>query len=155
MLIGARAALHARALALGYVVSHETDVHVVADGERIEPMRLGAERIAFVIPAGRMAIDLRCRTFVPAQTDPASGDPRELGLCIGRLQLDGADVPLEAEALDRAGWHALEQRADGGPRRWTRASAPLPTGTRLVVIEVSGASHYWTEPQPAAMALCG
>ncbi len=81
----ARAALLARAEALGYVITAEADLHVVADGKRIEPVWPGKTRAAFILAAGCKSIALRSRSFIPAYVIPASNDPRELGIAVGCL----------------------------------------------------------------------
>jgi hypothetical protein len=62
---------------------------------------------------------------------------------VGRLQLDGTDVPLEHECAFERGWHELE-----GPVerrwRWSHGSVPLPAGTRLIVIDVPLRGYYWS-----------
>jgi hypothetical protein len=40
----------------------------VGDGRRLDPVRLGEKRLAFLMPAGEAKIELRCRRSTPAQT---------------------------------------------------------------------------------------
>lgn len=69
----------------------------------------------------------------------ASDDRRSLGICMGRLQLDGTDVVLESEEAALAlGWHVLERHPDGHAWRWSGDRVPLPAATRLVVIDIDG-----------------
>jgi Hint domain len=149
----ARARVQQRAYELGYAITDETDVHVIADGERIDPVVLSDTRVAFNIPAGRRAIELRCHTFVPSSVDFSNPDGRTLGLCVGRLQIDGTDWALEDEPRYAEGWHALEKNSEFH-HRWSLGRAPLPAATRLVVIDVAGRSYCWQEPQQV-VALCG
>ncbi|MBV9859867.1 MAG: Hint domain-containing protein [Alphaproteobacteria bacterium] len=128
---------------VGGTITSEADPHIVADGRRFEPIRLGADRLAFMLPEGSADIALVSHCFVPAHTIPASADPRSLGLCVGRLQLDGRDIPLDEEALD-AGWHRPE-RYPSHVHRWTAGHTPLPAGTRLVLIDLAGHGLYWKE----------
>ena len=81
----ARASCRARSC-----VNQEADAHIVVDGLRVEPIRLSETRLAFALPAGGREIALRSNVFVPAHTVAESADPRELGLCVGRLQIDGS-----------------------------------------------------------------
>jgi hypothetical protein len=155
VLKGVRTTLLQRAFVLGYVLSDDAGPHVLADGERIEPLRLSAKRFAFLIPAGRSSIELRSRTFIPAQTHVASSDRRELGVCVGRLQIDGIEIPLANEAAYASGWHALEKRADDTELRWSKGSTPLPPGTRLVVLDIASRSHCWVPPASSVTALNG
>jgi hypothetical protein len=141
----AKAALLARAQALGHAMTEDAEVHVLADGERIEPLRLSLTRLAFTLPAGRSTIELRSRSFIPANMEPASDDRRSLGICVHRMQVDGGDIALEDDAVFALGWHKLECDAAGGRWRWSSERAPLPTGTRLVVIDYSSKGPYWAE----------
>jgi hypothetical protein len=152
-LVRARARVLRRAQELGYAITHDAGVHVLADGDRIDPMTLGEGRIAFVIPAARRSIELRCRTFVPSHVDAASLDERQLGVAVGRLQIDGIDWPLDDATRFPEGWHGLEMFADGSRQRWSSGCTRLPAGTRLVVIDIAGRSYCWREPEQA-VALC-
>ena len=67
----ARAALLARAEALGYGITAEADLHVIADGKRIEPVWPGKARAAFILAAGCKSITLRSRSFIPAYVSSA------------------------------------------------------------------------------------
>jgi hypothetical protein len=136
-----------RAAELGYEMTADADAHVIADGQRIEPLRFGDSRLCFVVPASRAVIELRCHCFVPSQMVPESDDDRSLGLCLGRLQLDGTDIALEdEEAFVRDCWHPIESDADG-TRRWSRDRVTLPGGTRLIVIDLAVPSYRWREPE--------
>jgi hypothetical protein len=73
---------------------------------------------------------------------------RELGVCVGRLQIDGTEIPLADDAACASGWHPLEKHAVESAHRWSKASTPLPGGSRLVVLEVAGRSYCW-EPPPS------
>ncbi len=147
-----KSSLVERAQALGFTLTDDADAHLIADGERIEALSLGATRLAFVIPAARTTIELRCRGFVPTQVLPPSDDARELGLCVGRLQIDGADVPLDDESAFAQGWHDLEVSPTGKRQRWTKERSPLPAGTRLVIIDLVARSYCWAKPVPVAVA---
>jgi hypothetical protein len=153
----AKAQLLARAQLLGYVLTAEdSDAHILADGRRIEALRLGEGRLLFMLPEASTTIELRCRSFVPAHTDAKSHDQRTLGLCVRRLRIDAIDVTLDDEAAFSAGWHELERSTDGRPHRWTHARASLPAGTQLVVIDMAFPNrHCWAKPATEALAFCG
>jgi hypothetical protein len=141
-----KAALLARAEKLGYAVTSDNDLHVLADGRRIEPTALAPNKVAFLLPPCCADIRLNSRTFTPAHTRAASRDTRLLGLCIGRLQLDGNDVALDDDSIVPAdGWNFVERDGDRPCRRWTTGSAKLPPATRLVVIELGGRGYYWAQ----------
>jgi hypothetical protein len=151
----AKAALLARAKLLGHVMTEDPDVHVLADGQRIEPIRLGEQRLTFILPATAATLELRCRSFIPTHFDPASDDQRSLGICVDRLQFDGAEVALDNDDAFAYGWHRLELNPEGRPWRWSCDRAPLPLGTRLVVIDIAGPGRYWANPTRSAIPLCG
>jgi autotransporter-associated beta strand protein len=147
----ARRTLLAQAERLGHVVTDDHDLHLLADGSRLDPIQLAAGRFAFALPAGAARIELRSHDFVPAQMLAASTDRRRLGACIGRLQLDGRDIALDDAARFGEGWHAAEHY-DGAPQRWTDGAAHLPPGTRRVVLELAGPGRYWRPLRDELMA---
>jgi hypothetical protein len=154
----ARAALLARAEVLGYALTEDPDLHILADGRRIDPVRLNERRVAFMLPAAHASIELRCRRFTPAQMNPSSDDVRSLGICVERLQLDGADMALADEAAFAEAWHPLERSSSrqGQPWRWSQDRMPLPVGTRLLVIDLCHqGAHYWMKPASTLIALFG
>jgi hypothetical protein len=151
-----KTALLARAKALGYALTDDADVHVMADDKRIDPVSLGEKRLAFLLPVAGSNIELRCRSFIPAHINPENTDQRSLGICVSRLQLDGAEVALEDEVALLHGWHPLERNAQGESWRWSQERMGLPAGTRLVIIDrCHEGRHYWAEPANAAIALFG
>jgi Hint domain len=131
---------------LGYEISAESDAHIVADGRRVEPVHLSEHRLAFLLPAQCSTIELRSRSFVPAHVLPGNGDARLLGVCVGRLQVDGVDLPLEDDATFADGWHPFESDSEGTHWRWSRERAPLPASSRLIVVDVVGRGYYWVRP---------
>jgi len=143
-----KTALLARAQELGYALRDDADVHVLADGKRIDAVSLGENRLAFLLPAAGSNIELRCRSFIPAHINPESKDQRSLGLCVARLQLDGMEVALQDEAAFDRGWHTLEGDPQDLHWRWCQERAQLPQGARLVVIEMCHqGQYYWAEPK--------
>lgn len=151
----AKATLLARAEALGHVLTEDPDVHVIADGQRIEPVRLGKQRLTFMLPAAAATLELRCRSFIPAHFDPASDDQRSLGICVDRLQFDGAEIALDNDEAFPRGWHRLELNPEGRSWRWSCDRVPLPSGTRLVVIDIAGPGRYWAKPTSSAIPSFG
>jgi hypothetical protein len=151
----AKAALWVRAQELGYALTDDAGVHIVAEGQRIEPVRLGEKRLAFLLPASASDIELRCRSFVPARINPGSDDERSLGICVARLQLDDLEVALEDEAAFVYGWHSLERDAQGQSWRWSQERVELAAGTRLVIIDLCHQGRYWAAPQSHVVARLG
>jgi hypothetical protein len=148
VLEGVRASLLARAQQqFGYQVTAESDAHILADGQRIVPIFLSPDRLAFMLPAQCSTIELHSRSFVPAHVQPASNDLRSLGLCVGRLQVDGNDLSLDDDSAFSEGWYPCECADAGTGWRWTRGQAALPSNSRLIVIDLHGRGYYWrTQP---------
>jgi len=145
----AKTTLLARAKERGFALTQDSDIHILADGKRIDPVDLGESRQVFLLPEGATAITLQSRSFTPAHANPASTDKRSLGIRARRLQLDGEDIPMNHETAFAAGWHNHETR-DGKPgTRWTTGATPLPANTRLVMLEHAGTGQYWAAPKPA------
>jgi hypothetical protein len=129
--------------------TEDDDRHLLADGLRIEPINLGGGRFAFTVPAGGIDIQLISRMFVPAHIRPESSDVRTLGLCVKRLQIDGREIGLDHPALEDAGWNEVEGHS-GCEHRWTRGETRLPSGTRLLLVELAGSGSYWRETEAPA-----
>jgi hypothetical protein len=147
-LVRARSRLLERLETLEEATTAEAELHVVADGARIAPTKLGAKRFAFLLPDGRRRVQLASRTFIPAHVGAESADFRTLGLCVGRLQIDGEEIALDDTALFTAGWHKKEPG-----QCWTNGAAALPARSRLVVIDLAGEGRYWRTPvRPAKCA---
>jgi hypothetical protein len=106
-----------------------------------------------VLPENAARIELRSRSFVPVHAQPASTDTRTLGLCLKRVQLDDADMPLDDDSLCARGWSHHERPASGPAQRWTTGTTPLPAGTRLIIIDYAGPGHYWAPHEEHALAL--
>jgi hypothetical protein len=150
ILRGVKSRLLERAQELGFYLTDDSELHIVAEGERIEPLFSTQQRIAFVIPPDRKQIELRCRGFVPAHVDAASDDQRRLGVCVGRLQIDGVEVPLDDVGAFYRGWHDFEVSLPQHRKRWSKESTPLPDATRLVVIDLAERSSCWAQPRAKA-----
>jgi Hint domain len=148
-----KAKLLARVKALGHVVSSEADLHILADGRRIDPMALGKMRFAFVIPSGSEHIQLVSRTFVPAHTVANSADCRELGICVKRLQIDEHDLPLDHDSLKGDGWSGLERREGHADQRWTTGAVQFKKNSRLVIVDVATHGFYWDDPKEDVVRL--
>ena len=140
----AKTALLARAAEFGHHTTHEDDLHIIADGQRFDPIRLSETRAAFLLPAGCELITLVSRTFIPAQIEPKSGDRRTLGVRVQRLQLDGTDVVMNDNAAFGHGWHHHEPSENSTGARWTNGLTPIAASTRLVIIDFAGRGYYWT-----------
>jgi hypothetical protein len=137
-----KARLLARLSERGCATTREADAHVCVDGVRVEPIRLGASRLAFMLPSGGRRIELRSRAFIPARILADSSDLRALGLCVGALEIDGSPQALDDdEALP--GWREPEFAEGGFSHRWTTGASPLPAGARFVIVDLVGEGRYW------------
>ncbi len=138
VLASVRAALLARAEALGHRMTAEPELCLMADGVEVVALWDGAVA-RFDVPAGAREVRLRSRSVVPAQVRVAVEDHRRLGVAVTGLWVDGCAVALD-EAVLAEGWHAAE---DG--LRWTDGDAVLPCGGGAVVeIAVAPLERYWT-----------
>jgi hypothetical protein len=145
----------AREAGYSYCITANDDLHVMADDHRIEAVRLGADRVAFMLPESCAKIHLHSKTFTPAYHDVSTNDSRVLGVCVGRLQIDAMDIALDHEsAFAGEGWHGIERNGDQS-HRWTRGIATFPAGTRLIVIGLAARGYYWDIERPAAALLVG
>ena len=116
-------------------------------------MRLSKTRLAFVLPAGGRHIELRSNVFVPAHTVADSSDARKLGLCVGRLQVDGREVALDGDKSCASGWSDCEFADRHFRRRWTTGAAALPAGSRVVIVDLTGFGSYWRRPADPMVVL--
>ena len=148
-----KARLLARLAEEGQRIDHEADAHIVVDGVRIEPIRLSEWRLAFTLPAGSREIALRSNVFVPAHTVPESGDSRELGLCVGRLRIDGSPVALDSDQGCASGWREAECADGRFIHRWTTGATPLAAGARVVIVDLAGVGYSWRKPERRGLAL--
>ncbi|MGC9270412.1 glycosyltransferase family A protein [Acidiphilium sp.] len=110
-------------------ITTDPDLHIEADGVRIDALREGG-RYRFVVPdAARLTLVSR-RGFALQ-----SLDRRPLGVSLASLVLDGRDM-LMAPSLVR-GWHPGE-----AAWRWTAGRAELPRST-IVELTVAGSVTYF------------
>jgi hypothetical protein len=148
-LVAVRQALQARAEALGYRWTDAHDLHVMADGRRIDGTAIAEGQWRFAIPHRAALLRLVSRIWVPAHAIPGSADVRRLGVCVGRLQVDGVDRHLAAQD-GAAGWHPAETEGTA-TWRWTSGAAALPAGARSIIVDVVGPGRYVAAPgQPQA-----
>jgi hypothetical protein len=149
----AKSALLARLAESGVGVDHEADAYVRVDGLRVEPIRLDATRLAFVLPPGGSDIALRSHTFVPTHMLAHTSDPRALGLCVGALQIDGTSVALDH--VEGIGWHEAEFDEGRFQHRWTTGETPLPAGARVVIVDLAGVGYFWSETEARGQEFTG
>ncbi|WP_146089997.1 Hint domain-containing protein, partial [Rhodoblastus sphagnicola] len=144
----AKARLLARAQDFGFAATRDPDLHLLADGARIEPDRIEGRRYAFSLSGHVKDIRLASRVWTPSHMRSDSADDRDLGVLATRLAIDGAPRDLTALA---DGWREVESAS----WRWTDGFARLPAGARTIVIEIGDDPFYWTDRSDATALLFG
>ena len=106
------------------LADHDPDIHLRADGARIEASRSSSDEVTFEVPGAAKSVVIASRSLVPATVDPAFADKRRLGICllgiVIRVPGRDIDVPIGDTSL-REGFHAFEAGA-----RWTDGAGVLP-----------------------------
>ncbi len=133
----AKAHLLARARNLGFALTDDPDLRLLADGQTIRP-RIEGPRHIFSLPEGARKLRLVSRVWSPGHMRPDSADDRRLGVLVTRLECDGARQNLAALGQ---GWQAVESP----DWRWTQGEAVLPGARREIAVEIGGAPLYWRE----------
>lgn len=142
-----RRALRTHALTMGCTLSVDADLHVVADGRRLDPRWVHPSIAAFHVPADASSLHLVSRTL--RMLDLAeTADTRVLGVAVGRIWASGRRVGLDTLEGQPGWWH---QEVGDAPFRWTNGAAALPPGSRSVRVEVLRQLEYLTAPEPQAI----
>ena len=142
----ARAALQEQVAARGFATTPDPDIHLVADGVRIDPVFFAPDRLAFGLrhPAARIA--LHSRSFVPAEFDGTCDDMRRLGICVADITVDGQVWDLKNERHFAKGWHAREDDGHGSTWRWTSGTTSLGSRRRLIQLRLANGGMYHIGP---------
>jgi hypothetical protein len=119
-----------RAQALGFVAEDDPDVHVLADGKPIYPIRFDGTSADFLLPTAISELRLMSRSGVPCHHDPANPDRRHLGVALTDIIVEDGpgvrrDIPLDHPLLGE-GFYEFEW-GDTSWWRWTDGSALLPS----------------------------
>jgi Hint domain len=154
-----RRKLFARAQALGFSLTRDPDLAIIADGRLIRPDLISAELAVFAVPAGAQRVRITSRSFVPAETVPVSSDRRRLGVAIERFVFRGPDFRhvIEADYPDlRDGFHDVEGHGQD-IMRWTDGAATLPyrppSGSMRLELHLRFQPEYWLPPVDAREAV--
>lgn len=132
-----RSRLLARAERLGHVMTDDPDLRVLVDGA---PARLfvATQRVIVSLPLGARQIQLRSRTWSPAETTAAGQDPRRLGVAIANPRFDLNPAAIDDPRLT-TGWHLRE-----GDLRWTDGDATIQAqGARRFDFDLAMIGRYW------------
>ncbi len=135
----------------GVPLTEEPDLHLVADGRRIDPAwHYGSVRV-FPLSAPRTAVHVVSRAAVPAELG-VKRDARCLGVALWRMVLRHGPRFRTIEASDKrlvVGFHDYEP-AEG--LRWTDGDAALPaelfdglSGPIELMLHVGGTAQYIAE----------
>jgi len=128
--------LLARAVAMGFALTGDADLCLIADGRVLRPSEVSGETLRFTLPHPAARLALVSRLCVPAETDPDSDDRRSLGVAVRSVSIDG--VPVGLADLAR-GWHPAEPEW-----RWTAGEAALPGPAQSeVVVRLWAGGRYW------------
>ena len=145
----------ARAAQLGYKLTDDPDLHIIAGDDILLPQPLSGNRIRVHLPAGTTTICLASRHAMPRAGDATSDDRRTLGIAIAAASLAGQPLPLEGSCwVD--GVHPPE-RAGTTTFRWTNGNArlALPPSPRRQWLELTllpGLLRYPLEPDAGTSA---
>lgn len=150
-LAGVRRLLLERAEELGFAMTRDPALCVVADGRVVRGRRAG--RVArFRLPASARDLRLVSRSGVPAQTSAAGEDHRQLGVAVSEIRIDGEMICL-GDARLGPGWHRLEHGEGGEAWRWTDGEASLAlAGGRVLEVELALTETYWRDASAEEIA---
>jgi Hint domain len=147
-----RRALVARAQELGYTISGDPDLVLMADRQLIRPSLIDSHTASFAVPAGAKRLRLLSRSAVPAAIAKRGGDQRRLGVAIARVTFKADGVSREVRPHDASlhvGFYAPERRL-WHTWRWTDGAAELPhqpTPDPITVeVRLCGTVKYWLAP---------
>ena len=132
----------------GFVMTGESDLHLLVDGVRLDAGGWQGGAYVFHLPARPSSVRIVSRAGAPAETGLAR-DPRVLGVAVQRIALrQGARFHVigAAHALLSEGFYPFEE-ADG--LRWTDGDAALPAalvpgsdGPMDLLLYLGGATRY-------------
>ena len=124
-------------------ITTDPDLHLLADGKRLEPYEFVPQSFVFRIPSSTQVLRLKSRTSRPSELGlPA--DDRQLGFCLESLSAESEEgtvkisiEPHHSKLLQ--GFH----RAEGTQHRWTQGDAVLPKmllgdGTEEINLTIKG-----------------
>jgi hypothetical protein len=150
-----RRALAARAPALGYRLSRDPDLALMADGRLIRPSTIEVGRACFTIPAGTKRLRLLSRSAAMEVASPVI-DRRRLGVAIVRITFEANGTRRVVRATDASlcvGFYAAERRL-WRTWRWTDGAAELPHQPTehpiMLELRLRSDTTYWLAPAAAA-----
>ncbi|WP_158925881.1 Hint domain-containing protein [Acidisphaera sp. S103] len=143
-----------RSASLGYAVPTPVtvegpDLHILADGQRIDPVSDRDSRYVFTIPADVKTVSLASRFCIPADKMVSSvRDTRRLGVSVNWIAIRSGDAETILSADHPAlqgGWNDAEQ-SGATMWRWTDGSATIPwdnvNGAAVLTIRCTPIDQY-------------
>jgi hypothetical protein len=154
-----RGELDARVRASGWSISNDADLHVTADGLRIDADVSGSI-VEFTVPGATRELHIASRTFVPAELEISTQDGRRLGVPLKTISITDAHGVRRAVAIDDAclaeGFSFIQSDA-ACTWRWTTGDAVLPAHLwegsigdlrlRLDLAQERGEFRTWVPPE--------
>jgi tetratricopeptide (TPR) repeat protein len=110
------------------------DVHLVADGERIEPASADSKCWRFKLPRAARHVVIASRSCVPARTHNGARDARCLGVPVKRIVLRSTHAEMDVRhdhPLLGEGFHPCE-----GGQRWTNGAGRIPDALLAAMSDV-------------------
>jgi antigen 43 len=156
-------ALAARSVELGYEIrapamTEDPDLHMLADGRRIQPISDRNSRYVFMVPAGARSVTLASRFGIPAAKMVAGQrDTRRLGVSVDWIAIRSSANETILAADNPAlqdGWNDAEQ---SGARlwRWTDGAATVPwesiTGAAVMTVQCTLVDQYLVQADNIAL----
>ncbi len=130
---------------IGHRLIADPDLHLRADGTRIDPVCDGTS-YRFLLPHGIGELQLVSRRAIPAYVVPESEDCRPLGVALAQFVADGRALALDDAAFG-TGWYAAEPHW-----RWTDGNASLQcSGVTQIRIRVVPMLSYWDDTGPVRL----
>ena len=129
-------------------LTHEPDVHLLIDGQRVDAITHRPGRLVFRVVARPRIARLCSRAAVPQELGLAR-DPRLLGIAVRRMELVEVEHKWSISADDATladGYHEFE--SDNGIR-WTDGDAAIPghlfsqmSRPAMLILHLGGATQY-------------
>ena len=105
-------------------MTDDADLHLVADGQRIDPTETAGLDIVFHIPSTARAVRLVSRDVAPAELGLAR-DPRSLGVAVRRIAIERRSNRIAIGASDPCLMRGFHDYEADGDLRWTDGDAAL------------------------------